>query len=249
MSNTLDNQVAFITGGAQRLGAAIARTLHAAGMRVVVHYHASAAAAQALKAELEAARPQSVALVSGDLTASPKALHGLMDQARGSFGRLDVLINNASRFYPTPFAEASEAQWQELFSTNLKAPFFLAQAAAPALRATQGCIVNLADIYGERPLPAHPLYSLTKAGVIMLTRTLAVELAPAVRVNAVAPGAILWPEQGIDEARKQRILARTLLQREGDPGDIARAVLFLIRDAAYTTGQILAVDGGRMVSV
>jgi pteridine reductase len=162
---------------------------------------------------------------------------------------LDLLVNNASRFYPTPVGEVSEAQWDDMVSTNLKAPFFLAQAAAPHLKKSGGGIINIADIYGDRPLPNFPLYSMTKAGLVMLTKTLARELAPEIRVNAVAPGVILWPERDLDEMSKQRIVSRTLLKRSGEPADIARAVLFLVRDAGYMTGQVLTVDGGRSVAV
>jgi pteridine reductase len=245
--NPLDGKVALITGGAHRIGAAIARELHAQGMRLVIHYHTSEAAAHALQAELLAARPDSVMLVRGDLHNGDKLCRNLVFETVESFDRLDVVVNNASRFYPTPIGEAVESQWDDILGTNLKAPFFLSQSAAPHLRKTGGCIVNIADIYGERPLLNHPIYSVAKAGLVMLTKSLARELGPEVRVNAIAPGAILWPEAGIDEMSKQRIVSRTPLKRAGDTGDIARTVLFLVRDAGYITGQMLAVDGGRWV--
>lgn len=247
--NPLEGKVALITGGAHRLGAAIARGFHAQGMRLVIHYLSSEARARALQQELHAARPDSVMLVRGDLNHSEKLLKNLVFETVESFGRLDVLVNNAARFYPTPVGEASEEQWNDIVGTNLKAPFFLSQAAAPHLRKTGGCILNIADIYGDRPLGKHPIYSIAKAGLIMLTKSLARELGPEVRVNAIAPGAILWPETGIDEMSKQRIVSRTPLKRSGDPEDIARTALFLVRDAGFVTGQVLGVDGGRGVAV
>jgi pteridine reductase len=247
--NSLQDKVALVTGGAHRLGAAIARALHAEGMKLVIHYHSSEAAAHALQQELHQTRPESVMLVRGDLTNGDKLFRNLVFETVEAFGGLDVLVNNASRFYPTPVGEVSEAQWDDMVSTNLKAPFFLAQAAAPHLKKSGGGIINIADIYGDRPLPNFPLYSMTKAGLMMLTKTLARELAPEIRVNAVAPGVILWPERDLDEMSKQRIVSRTLLKRSGEPADIARAVLFLVRDAGYMTGQVLTVDGGRSVVV
>jgi pteridine reductase len=245
--NPLEGKVALITGGAHRLGAAIARGFHAYGMRLVIHYLSSEARARALQQELHAARPDSVMLVRGDLNHSEKLLKNLVFETVESFGRLDVLVNNAARFYSTPVGEASEEQWNDIVGTNLKAPFFLSQAAAPPLRKTGGCILNIADIYGDRPLGKHPIYSIAKAGLIMLTKSLARELGPEVRVNAIAPGAILWPETGLDEMSKQRIVSRTPLKRSGDPEDIARTALFLVRDAGFVTGQVLGVDGGRGV--
>jgi pteridine reductase len=244
----LKDKVALITGGAHRLGAAIARALHAEGMRLVVHYHSSEAPARALQQELHQTRPDTVMLVRGDLANGEKLQRNLVYEAVERFGRLDVLVNNAARFYPTPIGEATEEQWTDLLDTNLKAPFFLAQLAAPHLKKTNGAIVNIADIYGERPLPTYSIYSIAKAGVIMLTKTLARELGPEVRVNAVAPGAVLWPEAGLDEMSKQRLISRAPLKRVGDPQEIARAVVFLVRDATYTTGQVIAVDGGRSVA-
>lgn len=245
----LTDKVALITGGAQRIGAAVARLLHEQGMRLVIHYHSSETAARALQTELHKARPDSVMLVRGDLTSGDKLAKNLVYETVEAFKRLDVLVNNASRFYPTPFGTASDAQWAEMLDTNLKAPFFLAQASLPHLKKHNGCIINIADIYGDRPLSNYPIYSITKAGLIMLTRALARDCGPEVRANAIAPGVILWPESGVDEMSKQRIISRTPLKRSGEPMDVARTALFLIRDAAFITGQVLAVDGGRWVVV
>ena len=246
-SPKLDNKVVLITGAAHRIGAITARTLHAAGARIVLHYRHSRAGAEALQQELQQQRADSVALLQGDLH-DTAALAGLVEQAGMFWGRLDVLINNASTFYPTPMGEVTEQQWDDLMGSNLKAPFFLAQAAAPLLAKHQGCIVNIVDIHAERPLKAHPVYSMAKAGLAMMTKSLACELGPQVRVNGIAPGAILWPENDMDEQTKQRILERTFLKRQGCPEDIARAALFLIRDGLYTSGQILTVDGGRSLN-
>jgi pteridine reductase len=243
---SLAGKVALITGGARRVGAAACRRLHAEGMRIVLHYRASNEAANELRTELERARGNSVALVQGDLL-DTAALTRIVREAADAFGGLDVLVNNASSFYPTPVGATTEQQWEDLMGTNLKAPFFLAQAAAPHLRARRGCIVNIVDIHGERPLKDYPIYSAAKAGLIMLTKSLARELAPEVRVNAIAPGTIIWPERGLDESVKQQILERTPQKRAGGPDDIARTMLFLIRDADYITGQVIAVDGGRSV--
>jgi pteridine reductase len=246
--NPLGGKVALVTGGARRVGAAICRALHAHGMNLAVHYRSSKDDAHALKTELERGRPSSVALVKGDLL-HRAAIEEIVGEALAAFGRLDALINNASSFYPTPIGEASEAEWDDLMGTNLKAPFFLAQAAAPHLKKTRGCIVNLADIHGDRPIKHYPIYSAAKAGLIMLTKALARELAPEVRTNAIAPGTILWPEgeAELDEAQKRELLARIPLKRAGSPGDIAGTVLFLVRDADYINGQVIAVCGGRSV--
>ncbi|MFL6623921.1 MAG: pteridine reductase [Sulfurifustaceae bacterium] len=249
MTDTLRDKVALITGGAHRIGATLARTLHAEGMRLVIHYHSSEESAHALQAELHQSRPQSVMLVRGDLGAGERLARNLVFETVEAFGRLDVLINNASQFYSTELGQATEAQWDELMTVNLKAPFFLSQAAAPHLKKQNGCVLNIADIYGDRPLPDYPIYSIAKAGLIMLTKSLARELGPEVRANALAPGAILWPQSGLDEMSKQRIISRTPLKRAGEPEDIARAALFLIRDADYISGQVLAIDGGRCVVV
>jgi len=245
--NSLEGKVALITGGAHRIGAAMARALHAQGMKIVIHYHTSEKAARALQEELHQARPESVMLVRGDLNNGERLAKNLVFETTESFDRLDVVINNASRFYPTPVRESTEAQWDDIVDTNLKAPYFLSQAAAAPLKKTNGCIVNIADVYGDRPLIGYPIYSIAKAGVIMLTKSLARELGPEIRVNAIAPGVILWPESNIDEMSKQRIISRTPLKRSGDPEDIARTALFLIRDAGFITGQVMVVDGGRWV--
>lgn len=242
---TLYQKTALITGAAQRLGAAIARTLHAEGMNLLLHYRSSSKAAEQLKAELETTRPDSVALAQADLC-QIASLPALVDRALERFGRLDVLVNNASSFYPTKVGEVSEAQWDDLMGSNLKGPFFLSQAAAPHLRMAQGCILNLVDIHAERPKPGFGVYSMAKAGNAMLVKALAQELGPEVRVNGIAPGAILWPEEGL-EAERAEILQRIALRRAGSEADIARTALFLVRDADYITGQILAVDGGRSI--
>jgi pteridine reductase len=247
ISNTLDGRVVLITGAAHRIGATMARTLHQAGANIVLHYRASQQGARTLQDELNAVRPDSVSLVQGDLHKTT-TLNELVLKAHAAWSRLDVLVNNASTFYPTPVGTVDETQWNDLIGTNLKAPFFLAQAAAPYLKRERGCIVNIVDIHAERPLKEHPVYSIAKAGLVMLTKSLAAELGPEVRVNAVAPGAILWPENEMDEETKQRIIARTFLKRQGNPHDIARAVLFLVRDADYTSGQVLTVDGGRSLN-
>lgn len=239
----MTNKTVLITGAAKRLGAAIARDLHHRGMDIVVHYNRSAAQARSLADELNKSRPGSVDLVQADLNDATAAAD-IIEAAVGFHGRLDALINNASSFFPTPVADASPEQWDDLFNTNLKAPFFLAQRACAALNESRGCIVNIADIYGDRPLRGYALYSTAKAGLIMLTRALAREFGPTVRVNAISPGAIIWPEDMHDET-KGKILSRTVLKRCGDPGDIAAAVNFLINDAGYITGQVLAIDGGR----
>lgn len=245
-ANDLHGKVILITGAARRVGATVARLLHAQGAQLVIHYRNSAADAGALQKELNAARTHSVALVRGDLL-DTAALPELIAQAVNAFGRLDALINNASSFYATPVGKATEAHWDDLIGSNLKGPFFLAQAAAPHLREAQGCIVNTVDIYGEWPLKDYPIYSVAKAGLIMLTKSLARELAPQVRVNAIAPGTILWPEHEFSEEVKRNIISRTPQKRSGSPDDIARTMLFLVRDAGYITGQIIAVDGGRSI--
>jgi len=246
--NTLTGKTALITGGARRVGAEIARTLHGHGMNLVIHYRGSRDDAHALKTELEKRRPQSVALVQADLLDTAR-LPGMVDEAAAAFGRLDALVNNASSFYPTPVGEATEHQWNDLIGTNLKAPFFIAQAAFPHLRKTHGCIVNIADIHAERPIKRYPIYSAAKAGLVMLTKSLARELAPEVRVNAIAPGTIMWPEgeAEVSDSQKQEMLSRIPLKRSGSPDDIARTALFLIRDATYVNGQVIAVCGGRTV--
>ncbi len=236
--------VALITGAGRRVGAVIACTLHAAGYDLALHYRHSADAARALTDELEAQRRGSTLLLQAEL-ADLTALPRLLEQLLAHYGRLDALVNNASAFYPTPVGSATPAQWNELFASNAQAPFFLCQAAVPALRAARGGIVNLVDIYAERPLAGHPLYCMAKAALAAMTRSLALDLAPEVRVNGVAPGAVLWPSEGKSPAEQQAMLAGTPLQRAGTPQDVASAVLWLLRDAPYVTGQIIRVDGGR----
>lgn len=235
---------ALITGAGRRVGAAIARELHAAGCNIVIHYRRSAADATALADSLNAARAHSAATVAGDLLETA-LLPQLVAKAVAAFGRLDVLVNNASSFYATPFGQITEAQWTDLFGTNLKAPLFLAQAAAAELKATRGLILNLVDIHSQRPLSDYTVYCAAKAGLAMLTRALARELGPDVRVNGISPGPILWPESDLEPALKDKIIGATALQRTGSPEDIGKAALFFFRDAPYVTGQILAVDGGR----
>jgi pteridine reductase len=242
----LAGQTALVTGGARRIGARLVRSLHGAGADVAIHCNRSRGDADALAAELEEQRPASTQVVSGDL-ADSSACNRFVEAARTACGRLDIVVNNASTFYPTPVGEIDDAAFDDLVGSNLRGPTFVAQAAAPALRETSGCIVNIADIYGERPLDDHPVYCAAKAGLIMLTRSLARDLAPQVRVNAIAPGSILWPEGpgGDDPVRQQQVLDSTPLARQGDPGDIAGALLYLAGGAPFVTGQVLAVDGGR----
>ncbi|MDX8378953.1 MAG: pteridine reductase [Gallionella sp.] len=246
----MQGKVMLVTGGGKRVGAAICRRLHAKGAKIALHYRTSVVQAQVLQEELNAQRPDSVALFSADLL-DLLALRALIEQVKTRFGRLDGLVNNASSFYPTPLAEVNEAQWQDLLGTNLRAPLFLAQVAAEELRRQQGAIVNIVDIHAERPMPRHLLYSVAKAALVALTRGLAQELAPEVRVNAVAPGVILWPENEgwEDQEQRNKIIAHTLLKREGEPDDIAKTVCFLMQDAPYITGQVIAVDGGRSINI
>jgi len=245
-SSALAGKTVLITGAARRVGAGIARALHRAGARLVLHYRSSAEDAARLAAELNAARPDSVVLAECNLLDTAQ-LATLPQRAREAFGGLDVLVNNASTFYPTPVGDITEIDWDDLMGTNLRAPLFLAQAAAPLLHERSGLIINIADIHGMRPLRRYPVYSVAKAGLIMLTRALARELGPHVRVNAVAPGPVLWPEDGLDTALQKEITSRTSLKRIGSPEDVARACLFFASEAPYVTGQILAVDGGRSI--
>lgn len=243
------NPVALITGGAARIGAAIARTLHAAGFNIIIHYRNSQASAQSLISELNTLRPETAICLQANLLDATD-ISRLALQATAQWGHVNALINNASSFYATPIEKASEEQWDDLLGSNVKAPFFLAQALAPTLTANKGAIINLADIYADRPLPSHSIYCVAKAANVMLTKALAQELAPRVRVNGIAPGAILWPEQGgtTDEKSQQTLLNKIPLGNTGTTTDIANTVLFLLRDAPYITGQIITVDGGRSIS-
>jgi len=246
MNPDLQGKAALVTGAARRVGAEIARRLHAAGADVVIHYRGSGADAAKLQEELSALRPRSAHRVKADLLA-PIAPRALVEAALAQFRRLDILVNNASAFYPTPVGGIEATHWEELIGSNLRAPLFLAQEAAPHLAKQAGCIVNIVDIHAERPLKGYAVYSVAKAGLAGLTRSLALELAPSVRVNAVAPGAIAWPEDGqFEPAERERIVATTPLARVGEPEAIARAVHFLAT-APFVTGQVLAVDGGRSV--
>lgn len=240
--------VVLITGGARRVGAAIARHLHAAGCTVAIHYRNSADEAEALALELNGIRADSAAVFAGALEDHPTP-ERLIGDVVALLGRLDGLVNNASAFYPTPIGETTAAQWDDLFAANARAPFFLAQAAAPALRESKGAIVNIVDIYAERPLAGHVVYSMAKAALEMLTLALAKDLAPDVRVNAVAPGAILWPASGKPEEAAEALIAKTPLARKGEPDDVAEAVRWLMLDARYTTGQVIRVDGGRALNI
>ena len=249
MATALTGKVVLITGAARRVGAAIARRLHAEGASLMLHYRGSERDAQALQTELNAVRAASVALVQADLL-DPAGLAEIVKNTVARFERLDALVNNASTFYPTPLGDITARQWDDLIGTNLRAPLFLAQAAAAHLRRTGGAIVNVTDIHAERPLKSYVVYSVAKAGLVGLTRSLARELGPEVRVNAVAPGPILWPEDGsFDAVGRQRVISHTLLKRTGEPDDVARAVYYFIAEAPYVTGQVLAVDGGRSVNM
>ncbi len=246
----MQGKVILVTGGAKRVGAAICRRLHTAGASIALHYRTSEREAFALQDELNTLRPDSAAAFSADLL-DIASLPRLVENVHAHFGRIDALVNNASSFYATPLAEVDETQWHDLLGTNLRAPLFLAQAAAHELQHCHGCIINIADIHAERPMQGHLLYSVAKAGLVALTRALAQEMAPCVRVNAVAPGVILWPESSEweDEIQRRKIVAHTLLKREGTPEDIAKTVEFLIADAPYITGQVISVDGGRSINI
>lgn len=250
MESSLQNKVILITGGAKRVGASICRLLHANGANLMIHYRTSVKEARALQAELNLQRPNSVAIIQGDLL-NLAILPSLVQESINHFGRLDVLINNASSYYPTEIGDIKDDQWQDLMGSNLKAPLFLAQAAAGELRKQQGCIINITDMHVERPKKGYIVYSVAKAGLVTLTKSLAHELSPEVRVNAVAPGPVMWPEDNpqFDELYRQRVISQTLLKRIGEPNDIAKAVKFLIQDAPFITGQIIAVDGGRSLNL
>jgi pteridine reductase len=249
MSNDANSRpVALITGAARRIGATLARCLHAAGYDLALHHRSSRADLDALIADLEAVRAHSTLALQADLGDVPK-LAGLIAATIDRFGRLDALVNNASAFYPTPVATATPAQWDELFAANVRAPFFLAQAAAPRLAEHGGSIVNIVDIYAEHPLPQHSVYCMSKAALAMMTKSLARDLGPGVRVNGVAPGAVLWPDAGKDYADRTAMIERTPLQRMGTPDDVASTVLWLLRDARFVTGEIVRVDGGRHLAI
>ena len=246
----MQHKTVLITGGAKRIGAEIARLLHADGMNIVIHYRSSKGDAQLLCNQLNQLRDNSAIILQANLL-QINELPVLVEKSVAHWGGLDVLINNASTFYPTPVGEITEAQWDDLMGSNLKAPLFLSQAAAPHLKHQRGCIVNIVDVHGIRPMKNHPVYCAAKAGLAMLTQSLAKELGPQVRVNGVAPGAIMWPENNLeqDEALREMILERTALKRQGEPKDIAAAVRFLIRDADYITGQVIPVCGGRSINI
>lgn len=247
---SLQNKVVLITGGAKRVGAAICRLLHAEGASLMIHYRSSTSEARALQAELNLRRANSVTIIQGDLL-NLAVLPSLVQETVKHFGRLDVLINNASSYYATELGEISDEHWEDLTGSNLKAPLFLSQAAAPELRKQHGCIINITDMHVERPKKGYIVYSVAKAGLVTLTKSLAHELAPDVRVNAVAPGPVMWPEDNpqFDEVYRQRVISQTLLKRIGEPDDVAKAVKFLIQDAPFITGQIIAVDGGRSLNL
>jgi len=241
-------KVVLITGGAKRVGASITRELHRQGANLMLHYHTSEAEAIALQGELNSVRPDSVAITQCNLLETG-CLPALVSATLQTFGKLDALVNNASSYYPTELGTIKLEQWEDLMGSNLKAPLFLSQAAADALQASEGCIVNITDMHIERPKKNYIVYSAAKAGLVSLTKSLAQELAPKVRVNAVAPGPVLWPDnnQEFDEQYRQQVINQTLLKRTGEPSDIAKAVRFLIYDAPFITGHVLAVDGGRNI--
>ena len=246
--NKTDLKTALVTGSAKRVGAVIAQTLHQAGYNVIIHCRLSRQAADNLAETLNSERADSAEVIQGDLN-NETIYNSLIEQAFQCWNRLDVLINNASSFYPTPIGSITLDDWNNLINSNMKAPLFLAQAAAPYLKQTQGSIVNMIDVHAQRPMKDHPVYCAAKAGLAMLTMSLAKELGPEVRVNGVAPGAILWPDNDMPEHTKNLILERTALKRPGQPIDIAKTILFLIKDADYITGQIIAVDGGRSLNI
>ena len=242
------SKVALITGGAKRIGAQTTRLLHEAGYKVIIHCRLSREAADALADELNRLRDDSAQVIQGDLNNDTIYNH-LIEQAYQCWKRLDVLVNNASTFYPTPVGSITLDDWDTLVNSNMKAPLFLAQAAAPYLKQVEGNIINMSDVHAQRPMKEHPVYCAAKAGLVMITQSLARELGPEVRVNSVAPGAILWPDNDMPEHTKTLILERTSLKKAGDPIDIAKTILFLVRDAHYITGQVIAVDGGRTLNI
>jgi pteridine reductase len=249
-TSTLKDKVILITGGAKRVGAAICRLLHANGAQLMIHYRSSTSEARALQAELNLKRANSVAIIQGDLL-NLAVLPSMVQETIKHFGKLDVLINNASSYYATEIGEIDDDQWEDLVGSNLKAPLFLSQAASPELRKQHGCIINITDMHVERPKKGYIVYSVAKAGLVTLTKSLAHELSPEVRVNAVAPGPVMWPEDNpqFDEVYRQRVISQTLLKRIGEPDDVAKAVKFLIQDAPFITGLVIAVDGGRSLNL
>ena len=240
-------RVVLITGAARRIGAQIARTLHAAGWSVALHAHQSLDAMQPMAFAMEIERPGSVLTLQADL-AQASAAEDMIEQVMAHFGRIDALVNNASNFFPTPLGQISAADFDSLMAVNARAPLLLAQAAATQLRLHNGAIVNLTDFHASAPKREHAAYCTAKAALAMVTQMLALELAPQVRVNAVAPGAILWPEEGKPEADRNALLLRTPLARLGTPAEVAEAVRWLLDDATYLTGQTLGLDGGRALS-
>lgn len=252
MSNSnacdLQNKTALITGASRRIGAVIARTLHAAGMNITLHYRGSKEDAEKLVVEFNQQRENSCISIRLDLH-DTAALPELIEQSQQHWGQLDLLVNNASSFYPTQIGKMTEQHWDDLMGSNLKAPLFLSQAATPYLKQSNGCIVNIVDVHADKPMKNHTIYCAAKAGLAMMTKSLAKELGPEIRVNGVAPGAIMWPENELDNAAQNEIVDRTALKRSGMPEDIAAAVLFLARDAHYITGQIIPVDGGRSINI
>lgn len=250
MTDDLKNKVVLITGGAKRVGATICRELHSHGANLMIHYNTSKQEAKALQAELNLQRPDSVSIIQGDLLNMAIA-SSLVSETIKHFGQLDILINNASTYQPTEIGNINEENWHDLVGSNLKAPMFLAQAAAPILKKQHGCIINITDMHIEHPKKGYVIYSVAKAGLVTLTKSLAQELSPKVRVNAVAPGPVLWPENNpqFDEVYRQRVISQTLLKRVGEPTDIAKAVKFLAADAPFITGHVLTVDGGRSLNL
>jgi pteridine reductase len=250
LTNQLQNKVVLITGGAKRVGACISRKLHAHGANLMIHYNTSNKEAKALQAELNLKRKDSVSIIQGDLL-NMSVVSSLPAEAIKRFGQLDILINNASTYEPTEIGNINEDNWQDLIGSNLKAPVFLCQAAAKELKRSKGCIINITDMHIESPKKGYVVYSVAKAGLVTLTKSLATELSPHVRVNAVAPGPVLWPENNpqFDEVYRKRVISQTLLKRIGDPSDIANAVKFLVADAPFITGHVLAVDGGRSINL
>lgn len=241
-------KTALVTGAAARIGACIAGTLHERGCDVLLHCNSSIEKAEALAEKMNAVRPDSAAVAQADLS-SPRGIDSLAGRFRESFGRLDILVNNASRFYPTGVGETQAWQWDDLVNSNLRGPYFLVQALLPELQMAGGSVVNIVDIHSDRPMPNHGVYCISKAGLAMMTKVMAAELGPSVRVNGVSPGAILWPEQEMNDAERQAILDRTVMGRSGEAADIATATAYLALDAPYVTGQILAIDGGRSLNM